>query len=109
MNDDEFNEFWELLIDEANSTEHWWLDTWLANHLYEWTNSPIHDCGCRITYDKNIWSKTKNHVLMVETRCSGCDEVLKTKDNTNTIKARLENGSVLVSDVEILKKELGLE
>lgn len=105
---EDWENFWEYLQAEANDTDHWWLDSWLDTQLDDWKESPAHSCGCKRTHVEYIQSKTQHHYLQYIYRCSMCNDIVKVISNKDAIKQLVNDGNVRVSDIKVLKAELGL-
>jgi len=106
MDDNEFREFWDWLLDKSNTTE--WHDSWLESRKEEWDQMPVCECGHRMTKTETVRSKTENYILERTVKCANCWKIIETIDNRESI-IRSILGDTWIKDLEILREEVGLE
>lgn len=109
--DEEFKQFWEYLEDEARDQDASWLNPFLDDALDKWKELP-HCPNCNkklVLKTKDIWSKTGNHILKIETRCKFCNSLIETDDCKERLIQLVKDGEVKVKEVPILKEELGID
>jgi len=107
INLDEFLEFVEQKDGDYDDTYHAEFVKDVIREYFEKTPCP--ECGSKIKETKKVWSETKCWVLEYNTICQKCGYIIEMKDNRDNIKKDYLDGYVKVKDVEIIKKELGLE
>ena len=108
MDDKEFKEFWSWLLEEGHEHDAWWLYSWLSDQMEEWDQMPVCECGHRVTQTEKVWSKTGNHILEHKVTCADCGKLIETRDNRKSLIQAINEGRVMVKDLDILKGEVGL-
>ena len=104
------DEFLEFAKQEDCWDNYYCLDEFLENTIDKYLReTPCPECGNKIKEIKKVWSETKNWVFEYNTTCQKCGYIIKTENNRDKIKYLLLGGEVKVKDIEILKRELGLE
>jgi len=104
-----FEEYLEYMYNRSGESDSYWLADWIENTTGEYLlEFPCETCGSKIKEVKDIWSKTRNHVLEEQTICSKCGFVIGTKDRRDNIRRALKEGQVKVKDVAVLKEELDM-
>ena len=110
MDDIEFKEFWDWMLEKSGESEHWWLDDWLNDNLNRWRESQYcPKCKSRLVahgIHDDVWSKTGNYVLEIHHVCKKCGHTIEIIDKRKEILQALENGNVKLKDVNMLKQEL---
>jgi len=136
MNDHEFNEFWDWLLNKSDydpcvasciksRKEEWdWLlnksdyDPCVASCLKsrkeEWDRMPVCECGHRLRKTVEVLSKAfycgsgRRIAFERTTRCANCLKIVETEDYRKPVIRAIRDGSIRVNDLEILKEELGV-